>query len=47
MRELHVNRQARPEEGYWRKHMAVGEFDMMGMHFKPGTKWIAYHVITF
>lgn len=25
------------EEGYWLKHIAVGEFDMMGMHFKPGT----------
>ena len=25
------------EEGYWLKHVAVGEFDMMGMHFKPGT----------
>ena len=25
------------EEGYWLKHIAIGEFDMMGMHFKPGT----------
>lgn len=25
------------EEGYWLKHIAVGEFDMMGMKFKPGT----------
>lgn len=25
------------EDGYWLKHIAVGEFDMMGMHFKPGT----------
>ncbi len=25
------------EEGYWLKHIAVGEFDMMGMHFTPGT----------
>lgn len=25
------------EEGYWLKHVAVGEFDMMGMHFSPGT----------
>src|SRR5713101_2509590 len=25
------------EEGYWLKHVAVGEFDMMNMHFKPGT----------
>lgn len=24
------------EEGYWLKHIAVAEFDMMGMHFKPG-----------
>ncbi|MBI3810346.1 MAG: hypothetical protein HY284_07825 [Nitrospirae bacterium] len=25
------------EEGYWLKHVAVGEFDMMGMRFAPGT----------
>lgn len=25
------------EEGYWLKHIAVGDFDMMGMHFIPGT----------
>lgn len=25
------------EEGFWLKHIAVAEFDMMGMHFKPGT----------
>jgi hypothetical protein len=25
------------EDGYWLKHVALGEFDMMGMHFKPGT----------
>jgi len=25
------------EEGYWLKHIAVAEFDMMGMHFTPGT----------
>lgn len=25
------------EDGYWLKHVAVGEFDMMGMHFTPGT----------
>lgn len=25
------------EAGYWLKHIAVGEFDMMGMHFTPGT----------
>ncbi len=25
------------EEGYWLKHIAVAEFDMMGLHFKPGT----------
>lgn len=25
------------EEGYWLKHVAVGEFDMMGAHFTPGT----------
>lgn len=25
------------EEGYWLKHVAVGEFDMEKMHFKPGT----------
>lgn len=25
------------EEGYWLRHVAVGEFDMMGMHFTPGT----------
>ena len=31
----HGGKQA--EEGYWLKHVAVGEFDMMGMHFKPGT----------
>jgi hypothetical protein len=24
------------EEGYWLRHIAVGEFDMMGMHFRPG-----------
>jgi hypothetical protein len=31
----HGGKQA--EEGYWLKHIAVGEFDMMDMHFKPGT----------
>ena len=25
------------EEGYWLKHGAVGEFDVIGRHFKPGT----------
>jgi hypothetical protein len=25
------------QEGYWLRHIAVAEFDMMGMHFKPGT----------
>ncbi len=25
------------EEGYWLKHIAVAEFDMMDMHFRPGT----------
>ncbi len=25
------------EEGYWLKHIAVGEFDMMDIHFTPGT----------
>lgn len=25
------------EEGYWLKHIAVGEFEMMGTHFTPGT----------
>lgn len=25
------------EEGYWLKHIAVGDFDMMDMHFTPGT----------
>jgi hypothetical protein len=25
------------EAGYWLKHIAVSEFDMMGMHFTPGT----------
>ncbi len=25
------------EDGYWLKHIAVAEFDMMGMHFTPGT----------
>lgn len=25
------------EEGYWLKHIAIGEFDMMGMRFKKGT----------
>ena len=24
------------EEGYWLRHIAVGDFDMMGMHFRPG-----------
>jgi hypothetical protein len=24
------------EEGYWLKHVAVGEFEMEKMHFKPG-----------
>lgn len=24
------------EEGYWLKHIAVSEFDMMGVHFTPG-----------
>lgn len=24
------------QEGYWLKHIAVSEFDMMGMHFTPG-----------
>lgn len=24
------------QEGFWLRHIAVGEFDMMGMHFKPG-----------
>jgi hypothetical protein len=24
------------EEGYWLKHIAIGEFDMMGIHFTPG-----------
>jgi hypothetical protein len=23
-------------EGYWLRHIAVGEFDMMGTHFTPG-----------
>lgn len=23
-------------EGYWLRHVAVGEFDIMGTHFKPG-----------
>jgi hypothetical protein len=31
----HGGKQA--EDGYWLKHVAVGEFDMMNMHFKPGT----------
>ncbi len=31
----HGGKQA--EDGYWLKHIAVAEFDMMGMHFKPGT----------
>jgi hypothetical protein len=31
----HGGKQA--EEGYWLKHVAVNEFDMMNMHFKPGT----------
>jgi hypothetical protein len=31
----HGGKQA--EKGYWLRHVAVGEFDMMGMHFKPGT----------
>jgi hypothetical protein len=25
------------EEGYWLKHVAVGDFEMMGMKFHPGT----------
>ena len=25
------------EEGYWLKHIAVSEFEMMGMRFTPGT----------
>lgn len=25
------------EEGYWLKHIAVGNFEMMGMKFSPGT----------
>jgi hypothetical protein len=25
------------EEGYWLKHVAVGEFEMEHMHYKPGT----------
>jgi hypothetical protein len=25
------------EEGYWLKHIAVGDFEMMGMKFHPGT----------
>lgn len=24
------------QEGYWLQHVAVGEFDMMNIHFKPG-----------
>ena len=28
---------AKGEDGYWLRHFAVAEFDMMGMHFKPGT----------
>jgi hypothetical protein len=24
------------QEGYWLRHIAVAEFDMMGQHFKPG-----------
>ncbi len=24
------------QEGFWLRHVAVGEFDMMKMHFKPG-----------
>jgi len=30
----HGGKQA--EEGYWLRHVAIGEFDMMGTHFKPG-----------
>jgi hypothetical protein len=26
----------RAQEGYWLRHVAVDEFDMMKMHFKPG-----------
>jgi hypothetical protein len=25
------------QEGFWLRHIAVADFDMMGMHFKPGT----------
>ncbi|WP_447979972.1 hypothetical protein [Candidatus Nitrospira bockiana] len=35
--EAHGHGGQKGEEGYWLKHVAVGEFDMMGMHFKPGT----------
>lgn len=28
------------DEGYWLRHIAVDEFDMMGTHFTPG---VAYH----
>ncbi len=24
------------QEGYWLRHIALGEFDMMGIHFTPG-----------
>ncbi|MFQ5779492.1 MAG: hypothetical protein ACE5HN_01740 [Nitrospiria bacterium] len=24
------------QEGYWLRHIALGEFEMMGIHFKPG-----------
>lgn len=27
------------QEGYWLRHVAVDEFDMMGMHFKPGVAY--------
>lgn len=28
------------QEGYWLRHIAVGEFDMMGMHFTPGVAYM-------
>ncbi|MEK7825244.1 MAG: hypothetical protein AAB266_02365 [Nitrospirota bacterium] len=27
------------QEGFWLRHVAVDEFDMMGMHFKPGVAY--------
>lgn len=27
------------QEGYWLRHIAVADFDMMGMHFKPGVAY--------